>query len=748
MTSRLRPIISVVAVVLFLTSQAGAQLYRIDDFELLTAGTNIDGTVPNADPTSPGVNDWDTHTEDTGLIEARLDPSGTANMVLAAHGYSGSDRSCMVSRSGSSGQIVDYDAGPPVRDGDIGTFFLRFYVDSADPNVQAYFGIGSGTTGTSNTDIDRVRVGLAVHNDPVSGLGLYQMVGGGSISSGAHSHIRLQGLAFDTWYNVWFVADRTGAPSIDIYDVYLNTGGADATAADRIIEDAPFSNATTGNLKGFRATFSQGTDEIYFDDLYMDNEAEDLTNPVTPWGGTAYPSPADGEQLDTADVTFQWKAGVDPANTSQSNPAITKHFLYITPVHPNDVDWATYLTEIPAGNPADQVVTHGPVSLSPNKTYWWVVDESVNDSSPSDPQTIYGRIWSFTTVQTVPEIADGPIGVFVFENETAEIVIDVNSLSQEHYAWYRGDVGDTSRPVGVDSSTLTIENAQITHEDTYWCRITNSAGTTDSATATLVVKRALAHWTMDEADLVGGQYRDISGNNHHADVVGTSAFVADLNGNAAAAAQTSFAGGYATAGTWDPSAISGSLGVSAWIKPIVAGSSAGIVSKRESWGNGAGLKWTISYHTDNTIRFVTSAGGSLYSDQTVPMNEWTHVACTYDVTTDEAKIYLNGEDAGTDTDFGLDSNDVATVRIGQYDATPSDSDIFTGELDDIRIYNYGLSSTEVAKLYYDVTGNPPCEVKIDPRFDLNDDCRVDFSDYAIFVSHWLECGLYPADACN
>lgn len=732
-------------VFLFALGHADAALTRMDDFELVAHDTPIGGVAPNSDPTGPAMVPWGTEPVDTGLIQAWLDPSGAANMALYAQGYSGSDRAVMLSRTGSAGWIADSDA----TEGTKGTLFLRFYVDSADPNVEAYFGLGTRTTSAADTNKNRVRVGVAVYNDPASGLGLYQMVGSSTLSSGVHSHIRVSDLATDTWYNIWIVADRTGMPtSLDLFDVYINTSAA-AAPGDRVVDDVPFSNGTTGSLKGFHAVFEAGSDQIYFDDLYMDDDDEDLSNPAPVWGGAAHPSPRDEAQLDTADVTFQWKSGVDPANPSQSNPAITKHYLYVTPVNPNDVvDWTAYLTEVPAGSPANQTVSYGPVSLSPNKTYWWVVDESVNDSAPGDPGTIFGRIWSFTTVQTVPEIVGGPTSAFVFENETGEIAIDVNSISQAHYAWYRGSVGDTSQPVGTDSSTLTIENAQVAHEDTYWCRVTNSAGTTDSTAAALVIKRLMAHWTMDEADYVGGQYRDVSGNNHHADVVGTPAFVADLKGNASSSAQSSLTGGYATAGTWDPSAVSESLGVTAWIRPIVPGSSAGIVSKRESWASGEGLKWTISYHTDDTIRFVTYAGGSLYSDRTVPMNEWTHVACTYDIVADQAKVYLNGEDAGTDTSFGLDSNDVATIRIAHYDAAVSDSDIFIGDLDDIRIYNYGLSSEEVAALYYDVTGIPPCKTRIDLRFDLNDDCRVDFFDYAVFISHWLECGLYPDDACN
>lgn len=35
-----------------------------------------------------------------------------------------------------------------------------------------------------------------------------------------------------------------------------------------------------------------------------------------------------------------------------------------------------------------------------------------------------------------------------------------------------------------------------------------------------------------------------------------------------------------------------------------------------------------------------------------------------------------------------------------------------------------------------------------PNNDLNGDCKVDFQDFAILASQWLDCGLEPASACN
>ena len=32
--------------------------------------------------------------------------------------------------------------------------------------------------------------------------------------------------------------------------------------------------------------------------------------------------------------------------------------------------------------------------------------------------------------------------------------------------------------------------------------------------------------------------------------------------------------------------------------------------------------------------------------------------------------------------------------------------------------------------------------------DLTDDCKVNMEDLAVVSSHWLDCGLAPAELCN
>ena len=73
-------------------------------------------------------------------------------------------------------------------------------------------------------------------------------------------------------------------------------------------------------------------------------------------------------------------------------------------------------------------------------------------------------------------------------------------------------------------------------------------------------------------------------------------------------------------------------------------------------------------------------------------------------------------------------------------------DPYAGLIDDVRIYSYLVDPVDIALLYTDF--NPGSEVCIElPEYDVNEDCRIDVQDVAIFVEKWLECNLHPQLEC-
>ena len=117
--------------------------------------------------------------------------------------------------------------------------------------------------------------------------------------------------------------------------------------------------------------------------------------------------------------------------------------------------------------------------------------------------------------------------------------------------------------------------------------------------------------------------------------------------------------------------------------------------------------------SDDILRFEMVEGGSFddigayMGTVAFPNNQWVHVAGTYDGSENQSgvNLYMNGINRTitrfqTGTYIGM-SNSTGGLTINAfYGGTGG----FASRLDDIRIYNYELSATQVKKLYNDNSG--------------------------------------------
>lgn len=126
--------------------------------------------------------------------------------------------------------------------------------------------------------------------------------------------------------------------------------------------------------------------------------------------------------------------------------------------------------------------------------------------------------------------------------------------------------------------------------------------------------------------------------------------------------------------------------------------------------NGAGgASWSIDMEQDGAITFYVYDGTpSNYralrangAAAILAVNEWKHVAATFDGITQEMKLFINGADAGLPisgsmSSINLGQNNVP-VRIGAYLAGTVQG-FWQGRLDEVSIYNRALSSGEVTSI--------------------------------------------------
>ena len=99
----------------------------------------------------------------------------------------------------------------------------------------------------------------------------------------------------------------------------------------------------------------------------------------------------------------------------------------------------------------------------------------------------------------------------------------------------------------------------------------------------------------------------------------------------------------------------------------------------------------LTHHTDGKIWFYINNGGNALTTA-LSTGAWHHVVATFENGT-TMKIYMDGVYKTQRT-----STSASTGTGGTFTIAGATSD-FNGQIDDIRIYNYALTATQVKTLY-------------------------------------------------
>ncbi|MEW6368682.1 MAG: IPT/TIG domain-containing protein [Acidobacteriota bacterium] len=89
-----------------------------------------------------------------------------------------------------------------------------------------------------------------------------------------------------------------------------------------------------------------------------------------------------------------------------------------------------------------------------------------------------------------PSISVHPQDQAISSGQTATLSVVANGTAPLNYQWYEGSSGDTSTPVGADSSTFTTP--ALTSSTSYWVFVSNACGNASSLAALLSIGSATA----------------------------------------------------------------------------------------------------------------------------------------------------------------------------------------------------------------------------------------------------------------
>ena len=212
----------------------------------------------------------------------------------------------------------------------------------------------------------------------------------------------------------------------------------------------------------------------------------------------------------------------------------------------------------------------------------------------------------------------------------------------------------------------------------------------------------VGHWKFDETS--GTSASDSSGNNNTGTLTNSPTWT---TGKIGGALSLDGMDDYTDIGTMD---VSGSgITIAAWVKADAFPSTIDtrFISKANSTSE-QGHYWMLG-QTNNggdKLRFRLKAGGStqtlIASSGDLPLNTWFHTIATYDGST--MRLYKDGIEVGSVAKSGtIDMDTTIPANIGR---NPDGSNHMDGAMDDVRIYNRALSTSDIQALYA-YTGGPP-----------------------------------------
>jgi prepilin-type N-terminal cleavage/methylation domain-containing protein len=335
---------------------------------------------------------------------------------------------------------------------------------------------------------------------------------------------------------------------------------------------------------------------------------------------------------------------------------------------------------------------------SPNVVYISLPDSSSTCGSWLSQLPSLPSGWSYHCSAT-PTNIDGtgwipiPFSNFPILN-ISQLFIDPINKPPYYYSFVVGGSYEVTAYLESDSNR-NINGPAGTDGGTSWN--VYEAGTDKKLTPLVVEdgggrdKSLVGYWSFDEGS--GTTARDLSGYGNNGTLIGTIGWTTGKVGYALQfGTGNNYGTGYVNIGNVLNFGTR-SFSISAWVNPYGFEPTYGwqrIVTKRDS-----GSYWySLTLNSTSRIPMIEFSGG-VGSGVALSAMSWYHLVATRDGATGVAKIYINGTLANSGSGWGQNLDNTGPLQIGAWIG----GQIWSGLIDEVRIYNRALSDSEIKSLY-------------------------------------------------
>jgi hypothetical protein len=274
--------------------------------------------------------------------------------------------------------------------------------------------------------------------------------------------------------------------------------------------------------------------------------------------------------------------------------------------------------------------------------------------------------------------------------------------------YYCIDTTNNCTPTNQYTSSITTSCSGICYVRYYSLDyVSNMESIKSTQFGSSVTPKALVmYYTFNESS--GGLAHDYSGFNNHGNIFGPiwtngkhdSALQFDGIDDYIEVPHSSYLAGFSSGFT-----------ASFWIKFNDTIRRQAILNKYDTTNNQR--SWFIEYQNHSAygkvLGFFASNNGANYSEWyanfTPQKGQWYHITIVWK-TNEIPKFYVNGQlipTIGNNTISQIYNNTLAPLHIGKSTYTPGRE--FNGFIDELKVYNFGLNSTEVNSIYLDESRN-------------------------------------------